>query len=274
VSDAPIYDSATRPPKVIEEALDAYEYRDLIWAFTKRDIVTRYKRSVLGVLWTMLNPLGTMLIMVVVFYQLFHVSTPKYPLYVLTGLVAWGFFSQSTAAAPATLLWSGPLIQRVYVPRTLFAFTAVGAGLVNMLLSLIPLVLVMLVLAVPFTSALLMVPVAILLLAAFALGLGLLLSTWVVSFPDVLDIYQIALTAWLYLSAVFYPYDIIPAQYRWLFFNLNPMYHLILVFREPIYYGTWPSLAHVGTAAAVAIGTLVVGWVAFARKADELAYRL
>jgi ABC-2 type transport system permease protein len=269
-----MYDSATRLPNTLEEMADAWRYRDLIWAFVKRDIVTRYKRSVLGVLWTMLNPVGTMLIMVTVFYQLFRNTSPKYPVYVLTGLICWNFFSQTTGAAPQTLLWSGPLIHKVYIPRTLFAFTAIGAGLVSLLLSLVPLTLVMVLLRAPFTWALVTVPYAILLLALFALGLGLLLSRWVVAFADVLDIYTIFLTAWMYLSAVFYPYSIIPIQYRWWFFNLNPMYHLMLLFRDPIYYALWPSPARVAVATTIAVGTLVIGWVTFARKADELAYRL
>jgi ABC-2 type transport system permease protein len=274
MSEGSMYDSANRPPRALEELLDAFRYRHLIVAFVKRDIVTRYKRSVLGVLWTMLNPLGTMLIMMIVFWQLFHITTPKYPLFVLTGLISWGFFSQVTSAAPQTLLWSGPLLHRVYIPRTLFAFTSAGAGLVNLVLSFVPLAVVMAVLRVPPTPPLLSLPIAILFMTLFSLGLGLLLSTWTVYFPDVIDIYAIALTAWMYVSAVFYPYEIIPIQYRWWFFNLNPMYHLILLFRDPIYFGNWPTLAHIAAAGFCAVSMLVVGWLAFARKADELAYRI
>lgn len=274
MSSEQIYDSAKRLPAAVEELVEAWKYRHLIAAFIKRDIVTRYKRSALGVVWTMLNPLGTMLIMMVVFYQLFHVNTPKYPIYVLTGLIVWNFFAQTTSAAPQTLLWSGNLVHRVYLPRTVFAITATGVGLVNLTLSMFPLALVMLILRVPPSPELLAVPFAMVLLAAFALGLGLLLSSAVVFFPDILDIYSILLTAWLYLSAVFYPYTIIPITYRWWFFNLNPMYHLILLFRDPLYYGNWPSAGHIAAAAFVAVVTLVVGWLAFARRSDELAYRI
>lgn len=274
MSDAPIYDSATRRPPAVEELLEVVRYRNLIKEFVRRDIVTRYKRSALGVVWTMLNPLGTMLIMMVVFYQLFHVKTPNYPIYVLTGLIVWNFFSQTTSAAPKTLLWSHNLIHRVYIPRTVFALVAVGAGLVNLLLSFIPLAVIMAILRVPPSPPLLILPVAIVLLAAFSLGLGLLLSAAVVYFPDVIDIYSILLTAWLYLSAIFYPYDIIPIGYRWWFFNLNPMYHLVLLFRDPLYYGNWPSAAHLLAAMFVSVVTLVVGWLVFARRADELVYRI
>lgn len=274
MSEVEIYDSSKRPPPAVEELVEAFKYRHLIMEFVRRDIVTRYKRSVLGAAWTMLNPLGTMLIMMVVFYQLFHVQTPKYPIYVLTGLIVWNFFAQTTAAAPQTLLWSHSLIHKVYVPRTIFSFVALGGGIVNLLLSLIPLAFVMAILRIPPSWPLLFVPVAIILLAAFALGVGLLLSSAVVYFPDVIDIYGILLTAWLYLSAVFYPYEIIPLEYRWWFFNLNPIYHLLLLFRDPLYYGNWPSLAHIAAATVVAFTTLVLGWFVFTRRADELAYRI
>jgi len=89
-----------------------------------------------------------------------------------------------------------------------------------------------------------------------------------------IDIYTILLTAWLYVSAIFYPYEIIPIEYRWWFFNLNPMYHLVLLFRDPLYYGNWPSPGHVAAAMFVATVTLIVGWLVFTRKADELAYRI
>ena len=273
MSDAPIYDSAKRPPAWLEELMEVGKYRHLVEEFVRRDIVTRYKRSWLGVVWTMLNPLGTMIVMTIVFSQLFH-TTAKYPIFVLTGLIFWNFFSMSTLAAPQTLLWSGPLLHRVYLPRTIFALVAVGGGIVNMLLSLIPLGIVMLILHVPPTLALLFLPVSILMVSAFTLGVGLLLSSVVAFFPDVLDMYSIFTTAWLYMSAIFYPYEIIPIQYRWWFLNLNPIYHLLLLFRDPLYYGQWPSIGHILTATAVAMSALVVGWWAFTRRADELAYRI
>lgn len=274
MSDTPIYDSARRLPPALEELKDAYRYRHLIGAFVKRDIVTRYKRSLLGVMWTMLNPLGTMIIMVIVFSALFRMTQPLYPIYVLSGLIFWNFFAQVTLAAPQTLLWGGALVHRVYMPRTVFAFTAVGAALVNLLLSFVPLFAVMLWMGKPPALPMLSLPYAVLMITAFSLGIGLLLSSVVAQFPDILDIYGIALTAWMYVSAIFYPYDIIPEAYRYWFHNLNPVYHLLLLFRDPLYYGNWPSLKHLAVATIVAVGILVIGWFSFAKKADELAYRL
>ncbi len=274
MSDAPIYDSARRYPPAIEELRDAYTYRHLIAAFVKRDIVTRYKRSFLGIAWTMLNPLGTMIIMVIVFSALFKSTMAYYPVYVLSGLVFWNFFSQVTQAAPQTLLWGGGLVHRVYMPRTVFALTALGAALVNMLISFVPLIAVMFWVGRYPGWPMLSLPYALLMVSLFSLGIGLLLSSVVAQFPDIIDIYIIMLTAWMYVSAIFYPYDIIPIAYRWWFQNLNPIYHLLLLFRDPIYYGNWPSIRHVAVATAVAVGMVLIGWLSFAKKADELAYRL
>ncbi|NTU71306.1 MAG: ABC transporter permease [Coriobacteriia bacterium] len=274
MSQNAVYDSSKRAPAFIEEITESWKYRHMIKEFVRRDITTRYKRSYLGVLWTMLNPLGMMLIMTLVFYNLFQMQQPKFPLFVFTGLICWNFFAQVTEAAPRTLLWSGTLIHRVYLPRTSFALVALGGALVNFLLSFIPFALIMAALRVMPGPEILFVPVAIVLLSLFSLGVGLMLSSVVVYFPDVIDAWGIALMAWMYLSAIFYPYSIIPESYRWWFFNLNPIYHLILLFRDPLYYGNWPSLAHIGAATFVSLSTLLVGWFMFTRKADELAYRI
>ncbi|MDI7278130.1 MAG: ABC transporter permease [Anaerolineae bacterium] len=269
----PIYDSACRPPAALEELIQIWRYRDLVVQLVRRDVVTRYKRSVLGVAWTMLNPLGTMLVLTIAFSQLFK-RTPAYPAYLLTGLIAWNFFAQTTLAAMRQLLWGGSLLHRIYVPKTVFAVSAVGTGLVNLSLALIPLLAVMLVLGVSLRPAIFFLPISVLLLASFALGLGLLLSALTAYFADAAEMYEIILTAWLYLTPVIYPEEIIPPSYRWWLFNLNPMYHLIKVVRLPLYHGTWPGYLTLATAVAVSLVALIVGWLVFARRADEFAYRI
>lgn len=273
MTDVPIYDSARRPPAVIEELREAWRYRDLVLQFVRRDLVARYKRSAFGVAWTMLNPLGMMLVLTLAFSQVFK-STQSYAAYVLTGLVAWNFFAQTTTQAMRQLVWGGSLIQRIFIPKTLFAISATGTGLVNLVLSMVPLVAVMVASRLPLRAAVVFLPISFLLLAAFALGLGLLLSAIAVYFVDVADMYEIALTAWMYLTPIVYPEEIVPASYRFWLLNLNPMYHLVKLFRLPLYFGQWPSLERLACAAAVALGTLVVGWVVFARRADEFAYRV
>lgn len=269
----PVYDSADRPPPSWEEFVAVWRYRDLIAQFLARDLKVRYKRSLLGVAWTMLNPLAMMLVLAVVFSHVFRITLPHYPVYVLSGMVLWNLFAQTTTAAIHQLVWGGPLLTRIYVPRTLFAVSAVGTGLVNLGLALAPLALIMAVTGVPFRPALLWLPLAILLTALFALGVALLLSIMAVAFPDVLDMYQIVLSLWYFLTPIMYPVTILPESSRW-WLNLNPMYHLLEVFRAPIHVGVPAGMHTVAAATAAALGVVLAGWLIFSARADEIAYRV
>jgi lipopolysaccharide transport system permease protein len=265
------YDSQNRKHPAVEELLDVLAYRDLVQQLIRRDIIARYKRSILGVAWTMLQPLGMMVVMAVVFSTLFsHVE--GYVVYVLSGFIAWTFFAQTTTAAITHIIWGGALIKRIYIPMTSFSISSIGTGLINLLLSLIPLLLIMMVVRRPITWAFLFIPISILMLAAFALGVSLILSTLAVYFPDVKEMYQIIIQAWMYLTPIVYPETILPEVYRFWLLHLNPMYYLITIFRATIYDGKLPSLEFIVVGGMISLVTLVAGWVYFSRKADEFAY--
>lgn len=264
------YDSALRGPAELEELRGAYLYRDLIIQLVRRNIVARYKRSLLGVAWTMLKPLGIMLVMTIVFSQLFS-SIRGYPAYILSGLVVWNFFSITTTSAMQQMAWGGVLFHRIYMPRTTFTVAAVGTELVNLLLSLVPLLIVILLSGGSFHLSLLFLPVSILLLSIFTLGVSLLLSAFSVYFPDLVEMYQVVLTAWMYLTPIIYPKDILPANYQWIL-TINPMYYIVEVFRQPLYEGIFPSPTILLISAILSLGMLVAGWIFFSRKADEFAY--
>ncbi|MEL7645146.1 MAG: ABC transporter permease [Anaerolineaceae bacterium] len=268
----PIYDSAAHALPALSELRELRHYRFLLFQLIRRDLVARYKRSILGVAWTMLNPLGTMLIMTFVFSNLFN-SVESYPVYILSGLIVWNFFSQGTNAAMVGLIWGGSLMQRIYLPRTIFGVSAIGTALVNLLIALIPLTLVMLITGTPIPLTVLFLPVSILLLTAFTLGFGLMLSALAIYFPDVAEMYQILLTAWMYLTPIIYPEEIIPERFLGLY-RLNPMYWMVKLFRLPIYYGRIPTFAEILPALAWAIGFLIIGWFFFTSKSDEYAYRI
>ncbi len=128
------YDSQKRGNLALAELYEVLNYRYLIFQLIRRDIVTRYKRSVLGIAWTLLNPLGMMLVLTVVFSQIFKVGTIYgYPAFVLTGLLTWIFFAQTTTAAMINLVWGGGLLNRIYIPRASFGLAAIGTGLVNIM---------------------------------------------------------------------------------------------------------------------------------------------
>lgn len=274
-NDQVIYDSSRVGFAALDELKSVFNYRHLIIQLTRRDITTRYRRSVLGVAWTMLNPLGMMIVLTVAFSSIFRFDTEfSYAAYVLTGYLAWNFFAQTSNAAMANLVWGGSILRRIYIPRTSFALAAVGTGLVNICLSIVPLLLVMLVTGVPLTPSALFTPVAILLLAVFSLGVGLILSTIAVFFPDVSEMYQILLTAWMYLTPIIYPESVLPEQYRTLITHINPMYYLLKVFRMPLYNGQLPAPTDILLATLIAVIALALGWYVFSKKSDELAYRI
>ena len=195
-----IYDSSDRPPLFWQELLALVKYRELIVQFVSRSVKTRYKRSVLGVVWTMLNPLLTMIVLTIVFSSLFRFQIENFPIYILSGQMVWIFFSSVTSGAMGEMVWSGDLLKRIYVPKSVFVVSAVGTGLVNIGLSLLPLLGIALVLGVRVNFAILVWPLAIFLLSLFSLGVGLLLSTISVYFADMLPVYDVLLTIWLYAT--------------------------------------------------------------------------
>jgi ABC-2 type transport system permease protein len=271
-SETAVYDSAKRGPKALEELLSVFQYRDLIYQLVRRDIVSRYKRSVLGVAWTMLQPLGMMIIISIVFSQLFH-QVKGYQVYLLSGFITWNFFSQTTNAIIHQMVWGGPLLRNIYMPQTSFALSAIGTGLVNICLSVIPLMLIMLIVHVPMRWSLLFLPVSMALLAAFALGIGLFISTLAVFFPDVSEMYQIILLGWMYLTPIIYPETIIPDRFL-VWFKLNPMYHFVKLFRLPVFEGEFPSLHTIAIVTSFSLITLLAGWFVFSLKSDEFSYRV
>lgn len=266
------YDSSSRPVRPLEELVQLYHYRNLVMELVRRNITARYKRSVLGVAWTMINPLGTMIILTIVFSQMFKVQ--GYAAYVLCGIMAWTFFSQTTTACIVDLMWGSQLLHRVYIPRTAFPLAAIGTGLVNLALALVPLVIVMLASGLPLRWSMLFLPVPMLLLAGFALGFGLFISTFAVYFPDVAEMYQIVLTAWMYLTPIIYPEEILPDLIRTWIIRLNPMYTLVRLYRLPLYDGRLPTLEELLPGVAVSLVVLAAGWWLFTVRSDEFSYRL
>jgi ABC-2 type transport system permease protein len=266
-----IYDSSKQRFSAIEELRSVFRYRDLMVQLIRRDIVTRYKRSFLGILWTMLNPLGTMLIMSIVFSQVFSMGG-TYPAYIITNLIAWNFFSQTTTASLNAMLWGSSFFQKIYLPRTSFVISSIGTGLVNTLLALVPLIAIFLITKVPLPATIFLLPVSMLLLSAFSLGIGLILSTFVAFFPDIAEMYPIFLTAWMYLTPIILPEEIYAKILNGWLLRINPLFPVIRVFRLVIYDGKVPTLAEWGIAAGVALGTLLIGWIFFTQKSKSFAY--
>ncbi len=269
-----IYDSSATGSPAVEELKSLLQYKHLIVQFIRRDILTRYKRSVLGVAWTMLGPLGTMLVLTIAFSAVLSRGIPSYPAYVLSGLMAWTFFSQTTNTAMRYIVWGSNLMKRIYVPSTAFAVSSIGVGIVNIVLSIIPLFIVMIATGVQIRWTVLLMPIPILYLAMFSLGVGLFVSVLAVYYADVAEVYRILLTAWMYLSPVIYPPSILPDRIRFWIQTLNPMYNLINFFRMPVYDGVVPSWSDFLINGLISLVVLLIGWYFFTLKSDEFAYKV
>lgn len=251
-------------PPLWEGPGSAGRYWDLLHTLVARAIKQRYKRSVLGFAWTMLNPLMTMAILTTVFSAVFATSLPSYPLFVIIGLLAWNLFALGSTQGLSSVVDSGPLIRKVAVPKAIFPIAAVAANLVNFLLSLVPLLAIVLVFRVRITWAVLWVPFGVVLIGAFTLGTALLLATVNVFFRDVRYFYEAALLALFYATPVFYPIEILPpaayAVLRW-----NPMHVLVDVFRLPLYGGAAPPWTTLAIACGEAAAMLAIGLAVFRR---------
>ena len=266
-----IYDSANRGHPALEELKILFKYRDLILQLVRRDLVSRYKRSVLGVAWTMLNPLGTMLIMTVVFSRVFS-SIESYPVYVLTGLIAWNFFSQTTNHCMDSTLWGSSMFEKIFLPRTAFIVSSISTGVVNLLISLIPLLIIMFITKFQLHLSAIILFIPIIFIAAFSMGVGLLLSAYSIFFPDIAEMYSILLTAWMYLTPVIIPEATLAGILNGWLLKLNPLYYMVKIFRLVLYDGQFPALSMVLIAAGISMGMLLLGWFVFTQKADRFAY--
>lgn len=268
-----VYDSAKRKFLALNELTEAYKYRELILQLTRRDILTRYKRSALGMAWTMLNPLGMMLVLSFAFSHLLRFQVEgNYSLYILSGLITWNFLSQTTTACLNSLVWGGQLFQRIYMPKSVFAFSSILTGLINWVFALIPLILITLVVNKSLSWTILTAPFSMLLLSLFALGVGLIISALGIFFYDVVEMYQLGLLAWMYLTPIIYPAQVIPPNWQWVI-KLNPMTWFVQLFRDAVFYNRLPLWGEVWPALAWSIGVLVIGWIFFASRSKEFAYR-
>jgi ABC-type polysaccharide/polyol phosphate export permease len=268
-----VYDSTKVSSPAVSELVELWRYRDLLKFMIVNSIKTRYKRSVLGVVWTLLNPLLNTLVLSIALSALMRFQVDNYPIYLLVGLIFWNFFSQTTVHATHTLIWGSGLLKRVYIPRTIFAVSVLGNGLVNVLLSLIPLALIMLVMQHPFRSVLVLLPLPVILLAMFTLGIALLVSTLAILFVDIVDMYSVILSAWFYLTPIIYPLSVVPEHIR-PYIQWNPMNIMVSMFRSLLYYGELPSPLIMISAGILSVVTLLAGWFVFTKRVDELAYRI
>lgn len=251
-------------------------YQGLIRLLIVRDLTVRYKRSALGVWWTILNPLLTAGVMWIVFSAIFRFAIPggiPFIVYLLSGLLVVGCFGQGLIVTGNSMVNSTGILTKVYVPPEVFAVSAAAAQSVNFMLSLIPLLVIQVIVGVGVPWTALLLPVPIIALLALITGLGLLVATVAIRFQDVMDLVAVGVTLLTYATPTFYPINIVPEQYQ-LLIKLNPIYWYVDVFRHLLYGGDlgpgrgWLIMIITSTVA------LVLGVTTFARRWRSLAVML
>jgi homopolymeric O-antigen transport system permease protein len=246
-------------------------YRDLVGTLIVRELTVRYKRSTIGFVWTMLQPMLTMIMLHVVFSTMFRFEVANYPVYVLAGVLFWNFFSQSIISSMNSLRGNASLLKKLPVPHAVFPLATVAAGVINLVLALIPLFIVLVVTGHPLSPSLLFLPVSIFIVTLFTLGAGLLLSPLAVFFYDVVEVVGVLMMLGMYATPIFYPMSIVPERFRWLV-RFNPVRSILEVFRDPIFYSKVPPLSHLTVALTLAVLVFAIGYWSFRRSADRIPF--
>lgn len=256
---------------VFNAILALSKYRFLIEQLVARDFKTKYKRSVLGVLWSFLNPLLTMIVQYIVFSTIFKADVKNYPVYLLTGIVLFSFFSEAVGMSLMSILGNASLITKVYVPKYIYPVTRVLSSTVNLLISLLPLMVMILFTKTQVTTAyiLLIFPLACLVL--FCVGMGFLLSSSMVFFRDTQFLWNVFSLLWMYATPIFYPESILPPEFG-VVHQINPMYHFIRFARIIVIDGISPEPRMYVQCAAFALGFLAVGAFVFKKAQDKFVF--
>lgn len=253
---------------------EVVKYRSLIFNLVIRDLKVRYKNSFLGFLWSLVNPLLMMVVFTFVFTRLLGSSIPNFQIFVLAGLLPWNWCASSVGGSITAIVGNSNLISKVYFPRELLPVSVVASNMTNFLLALPALFALMVVFHAPFTWALVFLPALIVIEAVFLAGLALFLSCLNVFYRDTGVIMEVLLTAWFFVTPIFYRMeDVVPSMKDWVY-RVNPMASIVSDYHTILYYGSPPGLGFLLRTFLTALGVLVVGYIIFVRFSGRFGEEL
>lgn len=255
-----------------------YVYKKYIFLLQQlviRDFKVKYKRSVLGIVWSLLYPLLTMSVMALVFTNMFKMGAGdegvSYLVYLMTGLVIFNYFSEASNLAMSSVVANFSLINKVYIPKYIFPLSKCLFVGINFLLTLIPLYIIIFLTGTGVSAAHLLLPYVFICLFMFTLGMGFILSTLAVFLRDMFYIYGVIITLWTYLTPIMYNFSIIPSNIQWIF-KLNPLFWIVKFARDIILYHSVPELNVWIYCALCGIIPFIIGTVLFKKKQDKFIY--
>ena len=250
---------------------ELWSYRELVWVMIVRDIKVRYKQTVMGIAWAVIQPLTTILIFTLIFGRLAKIPSDgyPYPIFVFTGLLAWNFFSSSVSSAGMSLVGSSSLVSKVYFPRLIIPMASIGVALVDFLISCVLLLIMMLIYAQPISLNLIYLPFFLCGLMMVSIGMGSWLAAVTVTYRDFRFVITFMLQAWMYLTPVIYPVAFVPENWRWLLY-LNPMYVWINGIRASFLGQPFDSIG-IAISLSLSILIFIVGMVYFEKAQRRFA---
>jgi len=257
----------------MEGLKELYNYREMLSNLVKKDLRTRYKGSVLGFLWTFINPLFQLIVYTVVFSVILKSDIPKYYIHLFVALVPWLFFASSLTSSASSIIGSKDLIKKIYFPRLIIPMAVVNGAFMNMLFTMIVVFAALIFSGIGISIYILFLPIIMILEYLLALGLAFIVSALNVYFRDLEHILGIITMAWMYSTPILYGIEMVPENFRPIF-NLNPMTPIIEAFRSILYYKTMPDLSHMGMILVWSIGFIVAGYFIFQRLQKNFAEEL
>lgn len=254
-------------------ALEVIQYRSVLGQLVHQYLTLRYRRTAMGYMWTLINPLLMMSIMAVVFATLFNQDLATFSVFLFSGMVPWNCFSTIVTQSCTAFLYNEGLIKKIYLPKVIFPLSLALGVLIDSALAFVALFLLILLFGAPISWALLFIPVAFSLLFLFSLGFGLMVSVATVFFRDLQHVIGILMQAWFFLTPVFYRHEALTAKVAWLV-ALNPMVPFIELFRAPLSMGRLPSVTAITSAVVFTICSMVVGFSVFLAQEKKIVFRL
>jgi ABC-type polysaccharide/polyol phosphate export permease len=271
-----VYDSHASQsfPRYLDRNLhDLYRFRHATYNFVVNNLRMRYRRSVLGFVWSLLNPLLVMLVIAVVFSIIFHQDIKSFAVYIFSGLVPWNYIYASILSGCQTIINAEGFLKKVYLPKTLFPVVTVSTETANFLFSVVSLYILALLLGFQFHWTILLLPLALVITFIFNLGWALLLGVFTVYFRDLTQIVIVLFQAIFYLAPIVYPLEAIPVQIQ-PYFYLNPFFYFIMLFRKIIYGQPALTVVDWGGPILLALAMFFLGFLVMMRRDRDLIYRL
>ncbi len=239
-----------------------YNYRELLKTNVKKEIRGKYKNSILGIVWSFLNPLLQLAVYSVIFGALLAGGDPTYHIYICVALIPWTFFTTSITQSAFTIIGNGDIIKKVYFPREILPISVVASGAVNFVISTIIILFFVLIAGMGITKYILLYPVVLLIQCVLQLGISFIVSSITVYFRDLEHIIGIVLLAAFYATPIVYKVEQLPANLQVLM-NLNPMTHIINGYRSIFYYQQMPNMKALGILLLISIALTVLGYFIF-----------